>query len=380
MAITIHNIPDVFSPSDNPLTYDFSSDQTAQPNFSYLVKVLINAGITTEHKIFPENGIYAHFDIQEVVKSILNLPTLTASLAGNASNYCTISISVSEVYGATPVVVTTVTSSQTIAFKSRLDDLDFIDWTFADNYFMTDFPQTEKYYVGYEEFLQLNVANNGIADTITIELFDASDVSITSVTKALDANFDITQMNLTPASLVLLTALTQANFDASAYFVISTDAAGITDTITYWMDASCGMFDSYRVMFASRLGGYESFTFRLLSRDTTTTKSKGYEKAFGSWVGNEFVYSKSNGRNVDFQTMSEDMLMINSDWIPGDVQNWLMENLFESPVVYLQKNNGDSIRVNVKNKGGTKKNRVNDTLFNQVVELKYSNQRKSFLN
>ncbi len=174
------------------------------------------------------------------------------------------------------------------------------------------------------------------------------------------------------------TTITQANFDSAYYFEISTDKIGVSETVKYYMDNSCGLYESFRLLFASRLGGWEAYTFNLLSRQTTSTESVQFNKAFGKWENNDFVYNKEDGRLLDYQTMSIDNLLINSDWIKEGVQNWLVENLYESPVVYLQSGT-DFIRVNVTNKGGTEKKRVNDMLFNEVIQLEYSNSRKSFL-
>lgn len=379
MAITINSIPQLFSPSDNPLTYVFESDQTTQVNFSFSVDVRIGGVVTTTHTLFPENGDIAHFDIQEIIKSSIDIPALIMSaISEDANNYTSISINPVEKYGTPPTLQGGSVSSTTYAFKSRLDDLDWIDFDYTNKYFLTDFPQTEENLVGYNDDVRLLVLNNATADIITVELFDSSGVSITSDTFTLSASDRISQLDLKPATIVANTTITQANFDSAAYYEISTNAVGVTDTVKFYMNALCGLYDTYRIIFMSRIGNWEAYTFNLLSRKTTQTNSIGYKKSFGKYSGSDYVYTKDNGRQVDYQTSSIDSLLVNSDWIKEDVQNWLIKNLYESPAVYIQ-DGSDYIRVNVKNKGGEQKKRVNDMLFNEVLELEYSNSRKSML-
>jgi len=39
MAVTIYDEPQLIAPAGNPLVFTFSSDQTAQPNFSFVVEL-----------------------------------------------------------------------------------------------------------------------------------------------------------------------------------------------------------------------------------------------------------------------------------------------------------------------------------------------------
>jgi len=52
MAVTFHDIPQKYAPSDNPVTYRFSSNQTAGANFSFLVETYINGAVVATDKVF----------------------------------------------------------------------------------------------------------------------------------------------------------------------------------------------------------------------------------------------------------------------------------------------------------------------------------------
>ncbi len=74
MAVTISQFPADYTFSDNPLTFVFSSTQTAQANFSFIVETYFNAALVSVDRVFPEVSGYAHIDVSPIVKNLLNKP------------------------------------------------------------------------------------------------------------------------------------------------------------------------------------------------------------------------------------------------------------------------------------------------------------------
>jgi hypothetical protein len=376
MALTVESSPQDYTTSDNPVTWVWSSDETAQDNFSYRITVIIGGVTNSVHLVFPEAGEYAHFDMSQIVKSELTHPPVdqtTIEVDGN--NYIEARLLIEEVYG-TPATGQDSLQDASFIYKARLDDLDWIDLTATDFYWMTEFPSTEQYLVGYNEEQRILIKNNTVTDTITIELFDISGSSINSVTEVLSSN-RMSQLNIKPSFLVANTSLTQANFDSAYRMVLTTDSGG-KGSREFHLDNTCDKYERKRFMFLSRIGSLESFSFTQVSRLTSSGKGANYSKQFGEWVGTEFQYNKSSGRNINYVNTFTDKLSLNSDFISEGKQNWVVKNLLESPLVYLQ-DGDDLIRVVVTGKGYEQKKRENDLLFNQTLEVDFSNTRKSAL-
>jgi hypothetical protein len=76
MAITYHQQPSTYSPSDNPLVFVFSSNQTSQPNFFYRVRTKYNGNIVSVDDVFPQVGARAMFDASHVMKQLAIQPAL----------------------------------------------------------------------------------------------------------------------------------------------------------------------------------------------------------------------------------------------------------------------------------------------------------------
>ena len=126
MAVTFNSIPDTWSASGNPLTYEFSSTNYTQANFSMVVETYFNGTVVREERVFPEvtNG-KAHIDIQETIDALLTNPTILPNLAQDSGTSGLIKVKVTEWYGATPAAGSNATSTETNVFKCTLSDSDF---------------------------------------------------------------------------------------------------------------------------------------------------------------------------------------------------------------------------------------------------------------
>jgi hypothetical protein len=83
-------------------------------------------------------------------------------------------------------------------------------------------------------------------------------------------------------------------------------------------------------------------------------------------------------------TMSKfmsDKLILNSDWIHEDVQQWLVRSLYESPRVYLQKDFETSVfePVKVTNANYVLKQRRKAGLIQELVQIERSYTKTSQL-
>jgi hypothetical protein len=62
---------------------------------------------------------------------------------------------------------------------------------------------------------------------------------------------------------------------------------------------------------------------------------KSYTKRFGELIGNEVVYDKLQGREINYKTNSETEMTLSTDWTEQEVISWLVQELLESPLVIL---------------------------------------------
>lgn len=376
MAVTIHQTPESYTPSDNPIIWTFSSNQTAQPNFVYAIKVFINNTQVATDLVFPTNGIYGYYDASTIAAQYCQIPTISSDLVVDANNYCLVKITVVERYGDPVADGANAAASNVTAWKARMLDDDFADWDSSDYVFgtnakwLTNYPYTvESPKVrATDEQIRVMFINNLNNVTLAFKLYDADDNLIASGAYGFSSSaFRILIVNATPSVIVAeAIGIQQTDFDAAAYYTIE-DAA---DLVAYRIDIDTSMVYPYykRLHYLSQWGTIESWSFGLISRKSGSVESHSMRKGFGEWSGNQIVFSKERGRDVDYAKTIERKMVCVSDWLTEAQQNYLALNLYGSPVVY-EENGTLMIRRRVTNKTIEEKIGENDLLFLEEVTI-----------
>ena len=369
MAITFRQTPQPYSPASNPCVVEFSSDLAqVEPNFSFIIELIINGQLYGTYKTFPESGDYGKFDASEVLRSILTSPIL---LGGDlsypyGSAYCTYLFRVLERYGTPPETQNTVTFTDTfIAFNASLDHLKWIDYNYldylvsnetveTDNLFLTYFPRGEREYVGMDEVKFMGVLNDTTDLSYFVILFDAAGSTI-----ATDNNFGngyvvepLTIFRADPTALIANTGLTQLDFDAATSYVFSIQDnvqgtfQGVTELYRLYIDRDCQPYGTTRFHWLNKLGAWDSFTFAKVRTDSRKIETSLYEQDRGVWrevvpvnpgdPTREWQYNKENGQKRSLPKYSEGKAIINTDFLSVDVFTWLTLSITESPSVFME--------------------------------------------
>lgn len=377
MSVTIHQSPQSFTPSDNPLVWVFSSNQTAQTNFSYLVSVYINGNLDSDNTVFPQDGIYSYFDASGIVSANTSPPVLTDSPITDALNYCEVYIVVTERYGTPPANQADATSSVVTAWKARISDVDFEDYDSTD-YVMgsagdivpvTQFPGNPK--IRLDEFGYLMfLSNDDEITAVQYQLFDVDGNTIVTDNIVTTETNKVSILNISPSIIIAATAITLADFEAAAYYHVIT-APTTTNTNTYRYDMNTNHRYDYaaRLHFLSKIGCVEGFSFDLIARYSASVDSNSYQRKFGYIDGSSFVFDSNRGTDIDISKVVTKKLTIESDWLFEAEQNWLVENLYESPMVLIEQSTGALKRVKVTNSSYAEMIQENDMLVSEKVEL-----------
>lgn len=398
MAVTFHTQPQVFTPASNPVVWSFSSDQTFQANFSYIVEVYINAILHSTHQVFPQNSIYAKFNASEIMRGILSSPLITDTtfVTLYSSAFDAVYIKVYEQYGATPAIFANATSASIYVFNAALRHQDFVNWDYLDYNvattnplttisYLTSWPRTYKYLCGLNEKVFLGVICSDIGLKIDIRLYNAANTQIVSSLANTITLSALTVIDASPQTIIANTAITSGNFSTCVYYTVRTKASGIgaytgtTEVFKIYIDTECQRYPSRRLHWLNKFGVWDSFTFDLVSTDSTKVEGNRYEKEKGIWEDENYVYPLYQGEGTTFSKRAEDTLTLNSDWIKEDVQQWLVRELYESPKVYLE-SSGSFEPVNVTNASYKLKVSRRDGLIQELVEIQRTYSFNSQLN
>lgn len=401
MAVSIYDEPQKYSTAGNPLMFTFDSSETAQPNFSFIVEVYVNGSLHSTHQVFRQFNTLSKFDCSGILASTLSSPlivdgTLTTFYDSAINEYYII---VYEKYGTTPTTQANQSSSTLYAFNGSLRHPDWIDFDYQ-NYnadtaspnipvsFLTYWPRAKRYYCGLDERVFLGILCDDANIFLRVRLYDSTGSQIVSQVVAAVLN-NLIVFDASPSTIIANTTITQGNFDAAAYYTIEAGQIGIsppvfnpaTEAFRIDIDLECHRYETKRLHWLNKFGVWDSFTFTLVSVDSTTVESYGYQRERGVWDGTSYTYPRYQGENVTFAKRATDQLIINSDWINQEVQQWLVRSLYESPVVYLEQENGTEFEpVNITNSSYQFKTRRRDGLIQEQITIERTYSYTSQLN
>ena len=393
MAVTIYDTPQAIAPAGNPLVFTFSSDQTAQDNFSFIVELYIDSTLVLTQQVFRQFNSLSRIDVSQAVEAYIRNTIPTTNLELDATDsMVSYAIIVYEKYGNPPITQASDTSTTLKAFNGSLEYEDWINFNYKiydpnqtqDASFLTFFPLTSKRLVGMDEnFYLAFFEQTAVASCdLNIYLLDISGNTIATDFITLTAT-DFYILNVGPQVIIDNTTITQIDFDTCYRYEISVSVQGVSfvGPITIYMDLACQRYEPYRLHWLNKLGCWDSFTFGLVSTQSATVQSFAYQRDPGVWSGNSYTYPLYSGQKVNYAKTKNKQLVLNSDWISEEVQNWLVESLYDSPIVYLEQTNGTEFEpVKVTNSTYQLKTRRRDGLLQEQVTIDRTYTYRSQLN
>ena len=393
MAVTIYDEPQAIAPAGNPLVFTFSSDQTAQDNFSFIVELYIDSSLVLTQQVFIQFNALSRIDVSQSVEAYIRNSVPTTNLELNATySMVTYAIIVYEKYGDPAITQASATSTTLNAFNAALEYPEWINWDYTiydpnqtqDALFLTYFPLASRALCGMEENFYLGYfEQSGVVPVLlNVFLLDIQGNTIASDSLSITSS-DFNILNVGPQVIIANSSITQIDFDDCFRYEVAIDVSGVSfvGPFTIYMDLACQRYEPYRLHWLNKLGCWDSFTFGLVSTQSASVESFAYQRDPGVWDGNSYTYPLYSGQKVNYAKTKDKQLVLNSDWISEDVQNWLVESLYDSPIVYLEQTNGTEFEpVKVTNSTYQLKTRRRDGLLQEQVTIDRTYTYRSQLN
>ena len=386
MAVTIHSNPDEFTPSDNPIVWTFSSDQTGQANFSFIVELYIDGVLDSNSQVFPEVDNYAHFDAEEKTTGLTPSPSINqTSISADASNTRLVNIKVYERYGTPPTNQAFATSAVVNPFKACISNEQMQIWD-SDDYkvgfptskFLTDLDDIISIRTGADYYLSI-ITDEWADLTAEIAFKDITGATVTTHSEPISNVNNFTQLMLNLDKMVVDGVLTQLQADSTEtveVYILRQALNVWSETKIFSINRECGNRGRH-LIWLNHLGGFDQFTFTHNDTQTTKTKSNSYRKQFGNWQGTNFVLDAYNAGDIGYITTSDDSIELVSNWITQSVQNWLVASSYEGVLVTIQTALETYSRVTIDTNSYKLEDDFFEELINVIIKLKLSNARRS---
>ena len=383
MAITIISTPNQFMAAYNQVAYEVSSNNTAQPNFNFIVDVNQTSGTNNplarlKYPVQPSSA-QLQFDVGNVIKNYVSFDFFNATgtlFAPNLNSRLKYYVDFRELYDVSGIP----TLSGILASNPTTPSSSSFRWGGNSIFDFEDFSGTAYY--------DLRVENYGFLNTKLI----APEQIVKTQNKVLtffDPNRLVKYFNLRIKAsdyLVEITKTTQEflyNINVGKYLL---DLSGLTIDTSYQIDLltesfvslatfkfnnepECSQYETVRLHWMNKLGAWDSFNFIKNSQRAIDIERKQFKAPL------EIGYAKSDRLKQNYNTTITDVININSDWVSDEVSE-LLEELATSPLIYLERSATNFIAVNIVNNSyDVRKYMTDRKLFNVSFDIEYTYNR-----
>ena len=401
MAISINQEPQLYTPASNPILWVFSSDQTAQPNFSYKVELKINGAVFGTYELYPMQGAYCKFDASEYVRSFVrtHMAYDTAFAWESEDQAVDVQIIVSESYGTPPALEDSQESDGNYVFNGALRYEKFNPYNYQYYWldysnglnpgFMTSYPSDQKQITTLTDSFLVGILANRDNEyyELRLRIYDITGASTYSHIAVIDLDFISNMLDISPSSMDANGWTSGIEWDDCYYYEVelfaTKNSAPFTSQSTIpfrlYLDRSCSRFEDMRLYWVNKFGVIDQYSFNKLSIESSSINAYDYQVQPGSWIDGFFSVGLNDVEKKISMKSAADKITINSDWMKADVQNWLVRELYESPQVWLYKG-GEYQPVVVENNQSTLKSRFKDGLIQETVSIMVTWSYRSQLN
>ena len=401
MALTIYNTPNQYAPVYNQMIFTLSSTNIAQPNFRYIADIYVNGSSeytrlqcapnpTNSSGVFDVSGIIQNFLSQDAQDNTTTFKQCENSIA-------LYDVKFGEQYGPSSGITnyTNLTNSTGYCFNGVFDANSFLDFTTnkyvtinSSTIWLSDSPKIytrigEKLNLGfmtrsvdnaYYLLIKTYTINGTLQNTVTI----LNPYRAISNRKDRSINVDVSYDWLISLTTGDLTSGTAPFINASTYYytveMTEDNLDAVTESRKIYIDEYCSKYSPIRFKFMNNYGKYDYFTFTGAKTKNTAIKRNTYKSNANEWSGVNYNYNRMSRGVVQYETILDDTITIQSDWITEAESIWL-EQLVTSPDVYIYEGN-NLVSVNITESSYATKYEASDQLFNLSISFQYSQNRK----
>jgi hypothetical protein len=377
MAITVNQTPGTNPSLHDDLWFVASSTNSGQTNFKYVFDVYISSTLVARVKLFPDPvEDSAAFNAASIVRNYW-LSYFKPNTSREAFNYdgndiyVGYTIKYGEEYNGTLYTNLTTANYKAYNYYNPLFRTWSTDYLGSfDSKWLTN-RDRNNLYVGYSEKLYISWLNINFPD-VAIGLKVSVDGGTLQVgaTQLVD---EFTMFDVSPGAINDYFGSTLIPSTFTKYTV----RVNNLDTLTIYN--SCSKYTVETLHFLNQLGGYDTFTFRLVNKQESTGERKNYERSgweFASDTMSRYdAYNRMYAGARTYSVMQSVVFRLTSDWLTETDHNWLRE-LIMSPEVYLEKS-GYYYPVTISTNNWQQKIRNVDKTFNLTLDVNYSKKVNS---
>lgn len=371
MAITSESVPGSYTSAHDSLWHIVSSTNVAQSSFKYVFDIQVSSATVATLKNYPDSGNYGVLDVAPIIRNYLGsgFNPSGSSLLQYAGSFLFVDYTIlfGEEYGNTTYA--NLSSASAKGWNYSLNPFRASISTYA-NKFLTTRDRTVAEVMNGEKFYITYFNANLSAVTATIQKINEDGSNSGS-----------------PSTGGTLSSLSSLILDLSPYAINSYLGTQFITLGTYGYKVTIGSdtiimkqvcaprFTPVNLVFQNQFGGYDTFGFRLLSRQQKSFKRTTYQTADYQRSGTSMAFKNSSGVHYGgvqaLATQIDYSYLVTSDYISA-IDYALGAELLASNEVYLHITTGaneDYYPIIMKDTNYQEKVSTSDKLFNYQLQF-----------
>ncbi len=405
MAVTNNQAPEDYTPGFSPQIFTASSNQTAQPNFTYTVVCTDLISGDTQTYPVPARPVDGDciFDAKPFAETFLEnyIPINTYGWQLADGGVRKIRVNIGETYGTTPAYASG-SNQDYIVWNGIVDWKEYPDYDPANYVYdaiVGDIPylntiSEEDTYEDKSNYLYALTSQAGDILEIQIDTYNASGglIASSAIPNPYEASstytdkyicIDVGHKGLTEIPSGLVTGTYPIMTDNVAYYTISDSAVVLgvgTVTLKKTIYVKCEpKYDVYTVQYLKKNGAFQTLNFSKLSENVLNKTQTTYSNLPFTYESNIYSYNPSARVTKVLSTERTNSVTLNTDWMtPEEVE--YHQDLLDSPIIYFDfGSSADHLQVMLDTNSVRLNKRYNDKLFNLTMTFTYahSNTRQS---
>lgn len=371
MAITSESVPGSYTSAHDSLWHIVSSTNVAQSSFKYVFDIQVSSATVATLKNYPDSGNYGVLDVAPIIRNYLGSGFNPSghSLLHYAGSFLFVDYTIlfGEEYGGTTYA--NLSSATAKGWNYSLNPFRDSISTYA-NKFLTTRDRTAGEVMNGEKFYITYFNANLSAVTATIQKIneDGSNSGSSSTGGTLSSLSSLL-LDLSPYAI--------NTYLGTSFILASTYGYKVTiGSDTMIMKQVCApRFTPVNLVFQNQFGGYDTFGFRLLSRQQKSFKRTTYQTAEYQRSGTSMAHKSSSGVHYGgvqaLATQIDYSYLVTSDYVSA-IDYALGAELLASNEVYLHITKVDSedyYPIVMKDTNYQEKVSTSDKLFNYQLQF-----------
>jgi hypothetical protein len=390
MAITVNSIPEDYASVHDDLWFVVDSTNKAQTNFRYVFDVYINSVQVARVKQFPDpgndKGIFNAGDIIRGYAESYFTPNPSKTLFSSTGDeiYVEYEIKFGEEYGGT--LYTNLVVDDYVAFNyynpvfrdpstSYFDDY-VSEWLSNRDFGQIECGFTDQLFIGW-----MNASGSNLSMYPSVQLYNEDGTTSGSAQTTGTTSVDtFTLLDISPTGINNHFTTTIIPATAYAYGIKLHDGTAFGPEVKVKLVCNPN-YAPINLHFLNQLGGYETFGFRTVNKESRTINRKSFTQedwvyqSTGTKMSRYDAFNRINAGSVPFSTEQSITYRLKSNYINVKDHTWLRE-LIASPEVYMEQE-GYLYPVTITTNNWEEKKRVADKMFTLELDVELGSKTYS---